>query len=162
MPPTQSFDVTLRAERAEAAAVELRARLQSRTVEAHTSLIGVRHADDLTAACEASLKWQLRQVANYMAELSHERAVGGEQREAEAALGEARSEASALTAAADTEASAVVAARRLAVILASPRAGGPGGSRTPVLSGAAAGVPALAAPDGRHAARPDTGARGPL
>ena len=66
MPPTQSFDVTLRAERAEAAAVELRARLQSRTVEAHTSLIGVRHADDLTAACEASLKWQLRQVAKAM------------------------------------------------------------------------------------------------
>ena len=81
-PPTQSFDVTLRAERAEAAAVELRAQLQSRTVEAHTSLIDIRHADDLTAACEASLKWQLRQVANYMAELSHERAVGGEQREA--------------------------------------------------------------------------------
>ena len=43
--------MTLRAERAEAAAVELRARLQSRTVEAHTSLIDVRHADDLTAAC---------------------------------------------------------------------------------------------------------------
>ena len=80
-PSRDAFNVQLRAERAEALVVQLRAQLHGRTVEAFLFSQEVKLADDLTAVCEATQLEQHAALHELTLELTTLRATCSEQRE---------------------------------------------------------------------------------
>ena len=80
-PSRDAFNVQLRAERAEALVVQLRAQLHHRTVEAFMFGQEVNLADDLTAVCESTHQEQHAALHELEVELTALRATCSEQRE---------------------------------------------------------------------------------
>ena len=80
-PSRDAFNVQLRAERAEALVVQLRAQLHHRTVEAFMFGQEVNLADDLTAVCESTHQEQHAALHELAVELTALRATCSEQRE---------------------------------------------------------------------------------
>ena len=80
-PSRDAFNVQLRAERAEALVVQLRAQLHGQTVEAFMFGQEVKLADDLTAVCEATQQEQHATLHELTVELTTLRATCSEQRE---------------------------------------------------------------------------------
>jgi hypothetical protein len=81
VPSRDAFNVQLRAERAEALVVQLRAQLHGRTNEAFMFGQEVKLADDLTAVCEATQQEQHAALHELTVELTTLRATCSEQRE---------------------------------------------------------------------------------
>jgi hypothetical protein len=80
-PSRDAFNVQLRAERAEALVVQLRAQLHHHTVEAFMFGQEVNLADDLTAVCESTQQEQHAALHELDVELTTLRATCSEQRE---------------------------------------------------------------------------------